>query len=185
MRRPPALAVALVVALASTSCGIRGESSPTRLEGIALPAEAVPAEAVPEEEGPSTAVFFVRGEGLAAVERSTVPTLALAVRGLLEGPRETETAGGLRSAIPAGTRLRSASLVGGRATIDLSENFSSVVGPEQVLAVAQLVYTATALPGALEVRLEIEGEAIDAARGDGSLSTDPVRREDYPDLAAG
>ena len=174
---------ALVLALLSGGCGVRGESSPTRLEEIALPPEPVPAEARPEEEGPSIVVFFVRGEGLEAVERATVPSLASAMRGLLEGPRETEAEGGLRSAVPAGTALRSASLVDGLATVDLSEEFSSVVGPEQVLAVAQVVYTATSTEGVAEVRFAIEGEPIDAARGDGSLSAGPVRRDDYPGLA--
>jgi spore germination protein GerM len=54
-----------------------------------------------------------------------------------------------------------------------------------VLAVAQLVYTATSIPGAIEVRLAIEGHPIDAARGDGSLSNSPVRPSDYPGLAPG
>lgn len=177
--------VILGLVLTATGCGVRGESSPTRLEDIALSPEAVPAEARPEEEGPSTAVFFVRGDRLEAVERSTPPTLATAVRGLLQGPRQTEAEGGLRSAVPAGTELLSASLVDGLATIDLSEDFAAVVGPEQVLAVAQLVYTATSIPEAAEVRIAIDGAPIDAARGDGSLSSGPVRRDDYPDFVAG
>ena len=175
---------AVVLALLSAGCGVRGESTPTRLEEIALPPEPVPAEARPEDEGPATVVFFVRGERLEAVERSTTPSLTAAMRGLLEGPRETEAEGGLRSAVPAGTSLRSASLADGLATVDLSEEFSSVVGPEQVLAIAQVVYTATSIEGVAEVRFAIDGEPIDAARGDGSLSTGPVRRDDYPDLTA-
>lgn len=185
MNRRARAAAVVVLALMTTSCGVRGESTPTRLEGIALSPELVPAEAPAQEEGPSTAVFFVRGERLEAVERSTSPSLATAMRGLLQGPRATESEGGLRSAVPAGTSLRSASLVDGLATIDLSEDFSSVVGPEQVLAMAQLVYTATSIPNAVVVRIAIEGAPIDAARGDGSLSGGPVRREDYPDFVAG
>lgn len=182
MRLRRGVPAVLVVALASTGCGVRGEASPTRLEDIALSPEALPAEARPQEEGPSTVVFFVRDERLEAVERSTPPTLAAGVRGLLQGPRETEAEGGLRSAVPAGTEVLSTSLVDGLATIDLSEDFASVVGPEQVLALAQLVYTATSIPEAVAVRIAIAGAPIAAARGDGSLSTGPVRREDYPDF---
>lgn len=185
MRWREGVAGLAILVFATTGCGVRGEASPTRLEDIALSPEAVPAEARPEEEGPTTVVFFVRDERLEAVERSTPPTLGAAVRGLLQGPRETEAEGGLRSAVPAGTELLSASLVEGLATIDLSVDFASVVGPEQVLALAQLVYTATSIPEVSSVRVAIAGAPIDAARGDGSLSSGPVRREDYPDLDGG
>ncbi len=185
MNRRAASAAVVALALMSTSCGLRGESTPTRLDDIALPPEPVPEEARPEEEGPSTVVFFVRGDRLEAVERSTPPSLTSAMRGLLEGPRETEADRGLRSAVPAGTSLRSTSVVNGLATIDLSDDFSSVVGPEQVLAMAQIVYTATSIPESTEVQIAIEGAPIDAARGNGSLSSGPVRRDDYPDFAAG
>lgn len=168
-----------------TSCGIRGEGTPTRLDDVALPQESIPDEAPDEGGGPTTVVFFVRDDVLEPVERSLPTTLTSAVRGLLEGPRETETSGGLRSAIPTGTSLRGATLDGGVATIDLSDGFTSVVGPEQVLAIAQIVYTATSLPEVLEVRLAIEGHPIDAARGDGSLASGPVSRADYPELFAG
>jgi len=181
-RRCQALGWSILLLVGITGCGVSGETSPTRLEEIALPEESVPDEARPEDEGPTASVFFVRSERLEAVERSTDPTLDAALRGLLRGPRETEAEGGLRSAIPAGTTLRSASLEAGVATIDLSEGLASVVGPEQVLAIAQLVYTATSVPEAAEVVLSIDGVRISPARGDGSLAGGTVGRSDYPDL---
>jgi hypothetical protein len=185
--RPTPLIGGVLVALTLlvSGCAVRPEPSATRLDGIALPPESVPAEARPEEQGPTSSVFFIRDEGLVAVERTTEPTLAAALRGLLRGPRETEAQAGVGGAIPAGTTLRSASLVDGTATIDLSPDLAGVVGPEQVLAVAQLVYTATSVPGSQRVVLAIDGQPIDATRGDGSLATGPVDRSDYPGLLGG
>ncbi len=184
-RRCQPLSWSIILMLGISSCGVSVETSPTRLEEIALPAESVPEEARPEDEGPTTSAFFVRDDRLEAVERSADPTLEVALRALLLGPRETEADGGLRSAIPAGTKLRSVSLESGVATIDLSEGLASVVGPEQVLAVAQLVYTATSVSDVTEVVLAIDGVRISPARGDGSLAEGTVGRSDYPDLLDG
>ena len=185
-RLPPKLVATLAgaaLAVAATSgCAVRAESSATRLDDIALAPESLPAEARPDDEGPSTSVFFLRDEHLETVERATEPTLAAALEALLRGPRETEATAGLHTAIPAGTSLGSATVAGGVATIDLSEGLASVVGPEQVLAIAQLVYTATSVEGVHEVVLAIEGQRIDAARGDGSLAAGAVDRADYPGL---
>jgi spore germination protein GerM len=175
--------VLLVTAFAG--CGVRGESSPTKLDDIALPAETVPREARPDGEGPSTVVYFVQEEHLTAVERDVPATLSGAIRSVLQGPRATELASGLRSAIPAGTTLSAVDLSDGTATIDLSDDFRSVVGPEQVLALAQLVYSATEITGVSLVRFSIEGDPIDAARGDGSLSSTAVGRSDYANAVQG
>ena len=180
----PLVALALV-ALTVGACGVRGESSATKLDDIALPPEPVPEEASGTQEGPTTIVYFVQSEHLAPVERATQATLSNAVRGVLEGPRETESESGFRSAVPAGTSLLGVDLAEGVATIDLSDDFQSVVGPEQVLALAQLVYAATEIPGVTAVRFSIGGDPIDAARGDGSLSTSPVGRDDYPGALEG
>ena len=166
-------------------CGVGGEAVPTRLDDFALPQESVPDEAGAEDDGPTTVVYFARGDRLEAVERSLPTTVPNAVRSLLEGPRETETNSGLRSALPTGTRLLGASVQAGVATVDLSDGFAAVVGPEQILAVAQLVYTVTSVPGVVGIRLAIEGQPVDAARGDGSLAPGAVGRSDYPGLLEG
>lgn len=172
--------------LTLSACGVGDESRPTRLDSIALPPEAVPEEPSPvAEEGPSTVVFFVQGETLVAVERGVPPTLRDAIRSLLEGPRETEAAIGLRSAIPAGTSVLRMSSGVDTAVLDLSPSFSAVVGPEQVLALAQLVYTATAVPGIVGVEFAINGTRVDVATGDGSLASGAVGRADYPEMGPG
>ena len=166
------------------ACGVGEDPGPVRLDDIALTPEVVPREPSPvAEEGPTAAVFFVQGETLVAVDRGVPSTVSDAVRSLVEGPRETEAAIGLRTAIPAGTSVLRASTSGGTALLDLSESFSAVVGPEQVLALAQLVYTATAVPGIDGVVFAIDGARVDVATGDGSLASRAVGRSDYPGVA--
>src|SRR6266851_1457281 len=68
----------------------------------------------------SADVYLLQGEGLRAVPRQLPQrTVALAVGALLRGPTAAETKADVRSQIPTGTRLRSAPVKSGVATIDL------------------------------------------------------------------
>jgi spore germination protein GerM len=63
-------------------------------------------------------------------------------------------------------------------------NFSStdpvqVVGPDQSLAIAQVVFTATQQPGVTGVRFEIDGKPIDVPTAAGVQVPGPVNRASY------
>jgi spore germination protein GerM len=83
------------------------------------------------------------------------------------------------------TRLLSVRVQSGVATIDLSGDFAGIGGQEQILALAQLVYTATAAQGVLGVRLSLDSKAVEVPRGDGTLSQEPLGPADYAGLAPG
>jgi hypothetical protein len=104
-------------------------------------------------------IYLLQGEGLKAVPRQlSTPTLPLAVGALLRGPTAAEKKADVRSQIPAGTRLRTATVKSGIATIDLTRPY--VEGTDRVSLtgrLAQLVWTATGMPGVTGVRLWIDG----------------------------
>ena len=60
--------------------------------------------------------------------------------------------------------------------------FVEVGGQEQILAVAQVVLTATAVPGVERVRFLLEGEAVEVPRADGTLTSDSLQAADYQGL---
>ena len=181
MRRAALLAIASLIAV---GCGVRGQSSAQPIDAARLPAE----PPVPTATGPAVGVvmhvyFTTPSDHLAAVDRTGPPgTAAALVRRLLAGPTDTEVAAGVRTAIPTGTRLEGLAVEGSSARLDLSANFASVSGEEQVLAVAQLVLTVTDLPYVDSVALAIGGKSVDVPRADGSLSSDPVVAADYASL---
>ncbi len=81
------------------------------------------------------------------------------VEELLRGPNNGE----LKSAIPAGTALRSCSTEGGVCTVDLSDSFYGGrpdTAPGERLAVYSLVDSLTALSEVRAVRILVEGEPI-------------------------
>lgn len=72
---------------------------------------------------------------------------------------------------------------GGLATIGLPADLEDLSGEDQILALAQLVFTATARPPVERVVFTLDDEPIDVPAPDGTLLRGPVERDDYRDLA--
>ena len=108
---------------------------------------------------------------------------AEAVRALIVGPTSAESARGLATDVPTQTRLVSLDVAGSVATVDLSGEFVNLWGFDQVLAVAQFVYTLTASRYIDAVRFAIDGKHIEVPDASGSLSARPRDRNDYKPLA--
>jgi Sporulation and spore germination len=172
-------------------CGIPRDREPTITPGgVVMPADA-PSDAPVVPAGPSVpeadvAVFFVQAEHLVKVGRRVRRAdLTGALDVLLAGPKEAELAAGIRTAISPQTDLRTTRLDGDTAVVDLSAAFVEVGGAEQILAVAQVVLTTTALPGVGRVRFLLEGQDVEIPRADGTLSSESLGAADYEGLLTG
>ena len=150
---------------------------------LALPLAAGPAAAAPHAGTRMTVqVWLERAAGKLWVTKRTVPrtpaVATTAVRLLLAGPNAAERAAGVRTAIPAGTRLRGISLHNGTATIDVSGAFAAAAPGTQVRTrLAELVYTATQFATVKRVRLEIAGSAVTSIAG--APVPQPAERRDF------
>jgi lipoprotein-anchoring transpeptidase ErfK/SrfK len=102
-------------------------------------------------------VEFAQGEQLVTVQRSgSTPQDALTA--LLRGPTPAEAGRQIRTYIPTGTPVRSLTVTGTTATVDLGARFVEGNAPDPLDArLAQLVDTLTADPGVNAVRVLIEG----------------------------
>jgi hypothetical protein len=90
---------------------------------------------------------------------------------------------GLRSAIVDSTMIVDAKLAGGIATIELGSEFLNLPGPEQSLAIAQIVFTVTAVPAGIgRVRFRVNGRPIAVPLANGQPTTGSVSRDDYTSL---
>ena len=115
-----------------------------------LGAGAVPAAA-------DVQVSFLQGEQTVAVARPG-STVEDAVRALVAGPTDAEHAQEVTTTVPAATVVRGVSVNGAVATVDLSERFASGKKADVLSArIAQLVLTATAVPGIQSVQVLIRG----------------------------
>lgn len=105
-----------------------------------------------------------------------------ALRALFQGPNDEEAAGDLSTALPSGLELLSATRIGDIITVNVTGELLNVSGEGSILAVAQIVATASEFDGVAAVRLRVEGEPQTWPGADGELLTGPLTVYDYPGL---
>ena len=111
---------------------------------------------IPASAGASP-VYFLQGEQAVPVQRPGT-TLQAAMTALLRGPTGTEKSRRILTYLPAGTPLRSATVAGGVATVDLGSRMVQGTAPDVLQArLTQVVETATAVPGVNSVQVLVEG----------------------------
>jgi spore germination protein GerM len=104
-----------------------------------------------------------------------------ALSALLAGPSEGEIRSGLVSLVPRGTKLKSVSVRGSTALIDLGDTFMyNRYGPEGYQAqLKQIVYTATSFPSVQDVQILIDGQRKDYLGGEGVFIGKPLSRNSF------
>ncbi len=179
MRRMAVLVGALLIGLI-TGCGVGPEPAPERLTIPAPPAMDIGVQ--PETDGRELTLYFIRGADLAAVPRLTAQADAdAALSALSEGPTRGEVLSGLRTALSP-QMLSAERRLGGLTAVSVTREFTEVAGGNQLLAVAQVVWTLTELPGVSQVRFLVDGMPVEVPTDQG-LTDQPVRREDYRSAA--
>lgn len=177
--------VVIAILLASTACGVPTHDSAKKLSAKDVPFELLNKRAGPLASAPVGAeeklVYFARDLRLVPTARKLPPSSSLSelLGSLGRGPNRNEVAAGLRSALPDESTFPDVSVSRGTATVDLGRRFRALSGNDQVIALAQLVYTVTGQPGVGLVRFTLVGAPTDVPRANGSLTSGPVSRDDY------
>lgn len=168
----------MACALLLTSCGVRPEGTPHRLDDAAVPV--APGSPIARPAG--VTVHLVREGRVVPVRRIVVapPTLGGRLASLTRGPDDREAADGLTTAI--GDRAVAVSVDGGVAAVELTAGFEALTVTERALAAAQVVFTLTEDGGVRAVRFTAGGDAVAVPRAPGPPTTKPVNRDDYATL---
>lgn len=128
-------------------------------------------------------VYWVDRTGIAPIRRlTTEASVGSAIEALRAGPQPSDTDRGLRSAVPTTDMIVGAGLVDGTATVELASSFLTLPGTEQVLAIAQIVFTVTSVPGVVRVDFTLDGQPLAVPRADGQPASGAVSRQDYASL---
>ncbi len=183
-------AAVLCVALGFGACGLPTATSPTPIAKSAVPYHLLnppptttTAPGTPPAVGVAEQIYLVSPDGhLVAADREVaVPASSSQVLGaLLAGPTATETASGIQSFLSGNGVRASVTEAGGIAMVHFSTSPIQVVGPDQTLAIAQVVYTVTQQPGITGVTFAIGGKPIEVPTATAAAQVEgPVGRADY------
>ncbi len=181
--------LALFVAVATAACGIPAEDNATLAQSedvpfdlLGPPAETATTSSTGDAERRDTVqVYLAQAERLIAVPRKvgTPATPEAILEVLVDGPTEVEVSRGISTAILGEDVIfvRSVGVTGGIATVDLGPTFSDV--PNKILALGQIVFTLTGLPGLGRVSFTRNGAPTAVPRSNGEVTTDSVSKDDY------
>lgn len=185
------LGLLALLALVVGACGVPADPAPRVLSAGDIPygllEDAPPPTVAPTTPAVPTApvfVYFVKGERMFPVVRqvNADPSVAKALTALLFGPQEDEAVDGVRSAISPTAAIQARALDPATYLVDLSSEFAQGSVSEQILGLAQVVWTATAIPGVTGVRFTLNGAPIQVPTPTGSTG-DPVGREAFAEVA--
>jgi hypothetical protein len=177
-RRLLGIVLTVSVAVALAGCGVPIDSQPAALSRAGVPfglleptSPTTSSTTTPSVEVP-VRIYLIGPNGhVAPVARDvpvSAPDLQTVIEALVAGPTDAEAGAGYQSAIPAQTTVIGASIASGIATINLGADFGQLVGTQQIQAVAQLVFTASGLPGVSGVTFELDGLAVDVPVASGA-----------------
>jgi len=136
-----------------------------------------------QQKPPSVKVYFYKGDKLFAVERTLnagEAPLQRAIGELLAGPSPDEKLEGITTQLPAGTRVLRLRVKDQVAIIDFNRKLEAYGGGSARLEgmIAQIVYTATEIPGIEKVWIWMEGEKELVLGGEGLVLDKPLSRRD-------
>lgn len=174
----------LVMVVTFAACGVPLEAEPELLAiSIDNPPQIV--EPTPEDLE-SVTLYLVRDDTVVPVTRdlSSPADVEMILESLLDGTTNPESRAGLRTSIAPSTRLLGVEVVGNSVIVDLGREFTAVGGEQEILAVAQIVLTATGVDGLESVSFEIESVPTAVPVADGALADVAVTAHEYADLLA-
>jgi spore germination protein GerM len=186
--RPGAAIRLVTVVILLAACGINADRAPREIGADQRRSLIEEQPENPPRPGTSAQIFLLapteqgRTTKLRAVGRDVSPTTTEVLTALLDGLTSEDQDGRLRTAIPSGTELRSATLVDARTlAVDLSAEFFGASGEVLTDAVAQIVFTVQGVDDEMTVLLSVEGVAQEWPTGSGSLVSRSLSVFDYPD----
>lgn len=172
----------VVVGLVLTSaCGVSEDSAPRDLPEDERELSFDETAAQVAATGANRMYLIGPGEQrlLRSVQREANTPVEL-MNALLLGPNESEIQAEFDTAIPATTVLNDADPRAEVLTVDLTSDIDELDTQTLMLAIAQIVYTATEIDNVEAVQIVVDGEPLTAPLPDGRTSTGPLRTYDYP-----
>jgi spore germination protein GerM len=182
----------MALLLVATGCGLSVEDEPRELAADDVPGDLLAPRPTTTTSTTTPAVtravriYLVDSDGrLASVDRELPDPVTVVdlIRSLLDGATDQESERGIRSVVASTTELLSSQRRDRTVVLNFSADFAIPQGEGGITSVAQVVFTATELEGISGVTFELDGVPTEVPRGDGTLTSDPLFRSDFPQRA--
>lgn len=182
------------LALLTSACGVPTGGGPERIPasavpfGLASPTTSGSPVPSPPAAADQPRIFLVASDDALLPIGRDVPgatvreRLAVLLADLAAGPTGRERDDHLATDLPPGVTLTVDDIQGTTATIAIAGSADAPSGRQSRAAVAQIVLTATSLPGIDSVLLTRGGTAVDAPLPSGKLTDAPLTAADYASL---
>jgi spore germination protein GerM len=182
----------MALLLVATGCGLSVEDEPRELAADDVPGDLLTPRSTTTTSTTTPAVtrtvqiYLVDSDGrLASVDRELPDPVTVVdlIRSLLDGATDQESEQGIRSVVASTTELLSSQRRDRTVVLNFSADFAIPQGEGGITSVAQVVFSATELEGISGVTFELDGVPTEVPRGDGTLTSDPLFRSDFPQRA--
>jgi spore germination protein GerM len=184
------LGLALLAVPSLVACGISADAEPRDVPAAQQQELGIDGDTSAGATGGEARIYLlaadVSGQAtvLQAVARDVDLTPTGVLLALLGGANASELDRQLRSALPSDTTLRSAVLRGGVLVVDLSPEILQLTGDDLVLALAQIVFSASSIDSVRAISILVEGSPQRWPDGTGVLTASPLTVYDFPGLVA-
>lgn len=175
--------MAVLVSTVLGACAIQPDSAPRDIPADLQERETPSAAAAGGAARGSDRIYLLAPgdpeRPLRTVPRDTRGNAERLLTALIRGPNPAEVEAGFRSAIPADLSLRSARVEDGVAQVDVNDALLGLSGSDLIDAVAQIVFTASELPGASSVLIRVDGATGEWPDGAGVQQRAPLTVYDF------
>ncbi len=186
MKQTPSSALVIMTLLVVAGCGIDSEESPHQVD---LAQDSSLFTDVELETGGAErvvrSIYLLRDNQLVHMTREFNREsfdLGELFDAVALGPTPAEARSGFWSAIPPSTSVLGIEVESRVVVVDLSANFASVGGQDEILAIAQIVLTFADQRGSEAVTFRIDGVETNVPGPDGALIAGPVTFDDFASL---
>ncbi len=171
-------------------CGVGPQAAPEKIDPKSVPYGLLapvgqPTTTIPGSAGAEVIVYLYGRQRLVPVERPVPAPLTIesALRQLASGPTAAQSSMGLTSPASAVGPFHAGRVRRGVVSVDLPLSFENLGGQDQIVAAAQIVFTATASGLAKGVLFLVDGQRAQVPGDRGNLIQSPVTRGAYSLLA--
>jgi hypothetical protein len=165
-----------------SGCAIQPDSAPRDIPADLQEPETPSGTAAGGAARGSDRIYLLAPDGsqqpLRTVQRDTNDAQTLLTE-LISGPNPGEFEAGYRTAIPSALELRSVRVDAGVVQVDLSDALLDLSGGDLTRAVAQIVFTASEIPGAESVLIRVDGATQEWPDGSGAQHRGPLTTYDF------